>query len=153
VAARAGPLAGVAGADADLLVRAAWLHDIGYAPALVVTGFHPLDGARYLRDVAGADQRLCRLVANHSCALIGARRCGLGCELAAEFPEVDGVVAAALTYCDMTTSPTGQPVDLDTRLKEITDRYGEAHVVTQSMRQAWPHIQAAERLVRSLMGG
>ena len=33
----------------DDLVAAAWLHDIGYAPELVETGFHPLDGARYLR--------------------------------------------------------------------------------------------------------
>ena len=33
----------------DALVAAAWLHDIGYAPDLVETGFHPLDGARYLR--------------------------------------------------------------------------------------------------------
>src|SRR5688500_6357616 len=30
--------------EADLLVMAAWLHDIGYAPGLVDTGFHPLDG-------------------------------------------------------------------------------------------------------------
>jgi hypothetical protein len=33
----------------DDLVAAAWLHDIGYAPGLAETGFHPLDGARYLR--------------------------------------------------------------------------------------------------------
>jgi len=26
------------------LEAAAWLHDIGYAPDLVVSGFHPLDG-------------------------------------------------------------------------------------------------------------
>lgn len=32
----------------DVLVSAAWLHDIGYAPDFVETGFHPLDGARYL---------------------------------------------------------------------------------------------------------
>ena len=150
VADRAASIARAVGADADLLVCAAWLHDIGYAPDLAVTGFHPLDGARYLRDVAGADQRLCRLVANHSCAIIGARLCGLAGALAGEFPEVHGVVADALTYCDMTTSPTGQPVDLDTRLKEIIDRYGETHLVTRSMRQAWPHVQAAERVVRSL---
>jgi hypothetical protein len=31
--------------DTDLIEIAAWLHDIGYAPALAVTGFHPLDGA------------------------------------------------------------------------------------------------------------
>jgi hypothetical protein len=29
----------------DDLAVAAWLHDIGYAPELVETGFHPLDGA------------------------------------------------------------------------------------------------------------
>jgi hypothetical protein len=31
-----------------------------------VTGFHPLDRARFLRDEHGADGRLVRLVANHS---------------------------------------------------------------------------------------
>ena len=28
----------------DELVASCWLHDIGYAPALRYTGFHPLDG-------------------------------------------------------------------------------------------------------------
>ena len=46
VAARACSLAPVLGADADLLEAAAWLHDIGYAPDLAVTGLHALDGAR-----------------------------------------------------------------------------------------------------------
>ena len=31
------------------LVDAAWLYDIGYAPALRRIGLHPLDGARWLR--------------------------------------------------------------------------------------------------------
>jgi hypothetical protein len=35
--------------SAPLLVAAAWLHDIGYAPALRDTGYHPIDGARYLQ--------------------------------------------------------------------------------------------------------
>src|SRR5258708_7014074 len=76
---------------ADLLVSAAWLHDIGYAPAVATTGFHPLDGARYLRDVVGAENRLCALVAYHSCAHIEARNRGLADELAAEFEPVGGV--------------------------------------------------------------
>jgi DNA-binding Xre family transcriptional regulator len=38
---------------------AAWLHDIGYAPDLIVTGLHALDGARYLRDARHADAMLC----------------------------------------------------------------------------------------------
>ena len=76
VADRARSLAPVLGGDADLVEAAAWLHDIGYAPGLAVTGFHPLDGARYLRDARHADVLLCRLVAHHSCALIEAEERG-----------------------------------------------------------------------------
>jgi hypothetical protein len=60
VAARARSLAPVLGADADLLEAAAWRHDIGYAPALALTGLHQLDGARHLRDAQHADALLCR---------------------------------------------------------------------------------------------
>ena len=77
VAARARGLAPVLGADADLLEAAAWLHDVGYAPGLVTTGLHQLDGARYLRDAQHADAMLCGLVAYHSCAIVEAGECGL----------------------------------------------------------------------------
>jgi len=63
VAAAARTLAPILGGHAGLPVAAAWLHDIGYTPALVVTGFHPLDGARYLRDTHLLDNLLCVLVA------------------------------------------------------------------------------------------
>ena len=78
VAAKARTLSGLLAEDAELVEAAAWLHDIGYAPDLHDTGFHPLDGARYLRDVAGADPLLCRMVAHHSCALTEAEERGLG---------------------------------------------------------------------------
>jgi HD superfamily phosphodiesterase len=45
---------------APLLVAAAWLHDIGYAPGLRDTGFHPVDGARHLRAV-GWPPAICNL--------------------------------------------------------------------------------------------
>ena len=48
-------LAPILGKNADLLTAAAILHDIGYAPRLADTGFHPLDGARYLRDIEHAE--------------------------------------------------------------------------------------------------
>jgi hypothetical protein len=51
--------------ERETLIAAAWLHDIGYAPALAKTGFHPLDGARHL-EALGVDRRLCCLVAHHS---------------------------------------------------------------------------------------
>ncbi|WP_028476362.1 hypothetical protein [Nocardia sp. CNY236] len=37
---------------------------VGYARRLVITGFHPLDGARFLRDEHHVDARVVRLVAN-----------------------------------------------------------------------------------------
>lgn len=48
VAGAAVEIGAVAGPDLNHLVSAAWLHDIGYASVAIDTGFHPLDGARYL---------------------------------------------------------------------------------------------------------
>lgn len=140
---KAETVAHVVGGDADILICAAWLHDIGYSPELVETGFHPLDGARYLRDVERADERVCRLVANHSCALIEARNRQLVRVLVDEFPSVNGLVQDALTFCDMTTSPDGHSVDLASRLNEIVARYGDGDLVAKSIEEARPHIERA----------
>ena len=110
VAARARTLKPSLGPDADLLEAAAWLHDIGYLPELARTGLHGLDGARYLRDVQGADPMLCRLVAHHSYAVIEAEERGLADVLTREFTPPPQPLAAALTFCDMTTSPDGHQV-------------------------------------------
>jgi hypothetical protein len=136
VAAKARVLAPILGDDADVLEAAAWLHDIGYSPELVDTGFHPLDGARYLRDVQAADPMLCRLVGNHSCALIEAGERGLDRELAAEFPAAAEPLSDALTYCDMTTGPGGHWVSVNERLAEIKQRYGPSDLVTGFIRKA-----------------
>src|SRR5690242_11212814 len=72
VAAKASGIASILTApDRPVLVAAAWLHDIGYAGDLAVTGFHPLDGARWLQR-RGFDARVTALVAHHSCALVEA---------------------------------------------------------------------------------
>src|SRR5215813_14495968 len=89
------------------LVAAAWLHDIGYGPAVADTGFHPLDGARLLRRI-GADDRVARLVAHHSCAVYEARVRGLEQDLLAEFEPEESVTYDALVFCDMTTGPDGE---------------------------------------------
>jgi putative nucleotidyltransferase with HDIG domain len=140
VAAQARSLAPMLGDDADLLEAAAYLHDIGYAPDLAETGFHPLDGARYLRDVERADPRLCNLVAHHSCAGIEAEERGLADDLTREFPRVDAVLEDALAYCDMTTTPTGQVVSVQDRLSEIVQRYGPGNIVTRFIRKAGPDL-------------
>jgi hypothetical protein len=148
VAARARGLAPVLGADADLLEAAAWLHDIGYAPDLAATGLQQLDGARYLRDAQNADAMLCRLVAHHSCAIIEAAERGLADVLSSEFDPAPDVLASVLTCCDMTTSPDGQPVQVDRRLAEIHDRYGSGHPVSRSIQRATPMILFAVEQVQ-----
>jgi len=153
VARRAESIARVVGEDAGLLVSAAWLHDIGYAPPLVVTGFHPLDGARYLRDVERAGDRLCRLVAHHTCADIEARNRGLDAQLCGEFAPPAGLVLDALTYADMTTDPDGVTVDVDTRLSEILSRYGDGTIVAESIKEARPRIERSARLVLAAVAG
>jgi hypothetical protein len=111
----------VAPSDRDLLVAAAWLHDIGYADELVDTGFHPLDGASYLL-ASGAPLRLAALVAHHSEANLLAQPHGLASQLA-EFPREDGCVRDALVYADMTAGPTGQRMRVSDRLDDIRVRH------------------------------
>jgi HD domain len=141
VAGKAENLRLMVGEDADLLVAAAWLHDIGYSPSVVETGFHPLDGARFLRGL-GADGRLCGLVAHHSAARYDARLRNLGRELA-EFHDDRSLVRDALWYCDMTTGPTGVTVTFDERLAELWQRYGPDHVVPRAIGMASGEVRAA----------
>ena len=149
VAARVRSLAPVLDPDAGLLEAAAWLHDIGYAPALAVTGLHALDGARYLRDAQHADAMLCRLVAHHSYAVIEADERGLADVLRLEFEPAPYALSSVLTYCDMTTSPDGELVPVERRLAEIHHRYGSGHLVSRSIQRATPMIlRAVEQVQR-----
>ncbi|MFD3329019.1 HD domain-containing protein [Streptomyces sp. NPDC058701] len=139
VAERARAIAKILGPDAEVLEAAAVLHDVGYAPALATTGFHPLDGARYLRSV-GADERVVRLVAHHSCAWMEAEARGLREELEAEFPREQECLADALCFCDMNTTPDGTPTNPVDRINEIAGRYGPDSLIGQFIRRAEPEI-------------
>lgn len=109
-------------ADVDALIAAAWLHDIGYAPAIRDTGFHPLDGARKL-DRLGWPGRLAALVAHHSGAAAVARARGLGAELD-RYPCEESAVADALTYADQTVGPDGRTMTLEHRMADMLHRHG-----------------------------
>ena len=136
--------------DLEVLWAAAILHDLGYAPSVAESGFHPLDGALFLRSL-GAPERLCALVAHHSCAIVEARLRGLEDELA-EFVDEGGPVRDALWCCDLTTSPTGAAVSATDRLDEIVKRYGCHHVVSQFVDLARPELLAAvERTQQRLL--
>src|SRR5262245_24912612 len=131
--------------DRDLLVAAAWLHDIGYAPELAHTGFHPVDGARYVVR-SGFPARLAALVAHHSAARIEAEVRGLTSHLAAWQLE-DGPVTDALAYADMTTGPRGQRFTVDERIAEIFTRYPPEHPVHRTIRRSTPILREYVRRV------
>ncbi len=126
--------------DGTQLVAAAYLHDIGYAPACKQTEFHPLDGASHVRSLGYP--RLASLVAYHSEAIFEARIRGLEPALQAFVCE-HSAVADALTYCDQTTGPTGTTVTYEERIAEVVHRYGETHPVAQALEQARPSLSRA----------
>lgn len=136
-----GPVVAPNRADATLLTQAAILHDIGYSQAATETGFHALDGARYLRAL-GVDDQVVNLVAHHSCAAVEAHERGLDRALA-EFPVGPPALSDGLIFCDMTVSPDGLPVNIDDRIGEILTRYGPDSVVGQFIARAEPELRAA----------
>ena len=113
------------------------------------------DKAEQLRPVlgnAGAQARLCGLVAYHSGARYEAALRGLSDGLE-EFPDEDSLVRQALWYCDMTTGPDGRLVSFDERLSEIEVRYGPDHLVPRGIRTAEAEIRAAIAAVTTAVAG
>ena len=123
---------------------AAWLHDIGYHTDLALTGFHPLDGARWLRD-HGWRTETCRLVAWHTESIEEARMHGLDEELMAEFVAPPQRPAAALAWADLTSSPSGQRWDPERRFADILDRYPPGSLVHEATRASLPSLRASVR--------
>ncbi len=151
VAARADGLTpAIAGEDErQLLVVAAWWHDLGYSPALRDTGAHQIDGARYL-EREGYPARLVALVAHHSAATCEASERGLLADLDV-WPREESAVADALWMADMTTGPHGEELAYDERLSEILSHYERDSVVGRSMLRAEPAIRAAIDRTRQRM--
>lgn len=92
---------------------------------------------------------LCRLVAHHSCAVIEAEERGLADVLSLEFTPAPYALSSVLTWCDITTSPDGEPVPVEQRLAEIHDRYGPGHLVSRSIQRATPMILGAVKQVHN----
>lgn len=137
----------LAPADARTVVVAAWLHDVGYAPTVQRTGFHPVDGAQFVRE-AGFPNVVVSLVAHHTGAGVEAAERGLSESLAC-IPLPPGELLDTLTYADMTTGPDGEPIDAQERIAEILTRYGPDDPVHRAVQRSAPDLLAAVRRVES----
>jgi hypothetical protein len=123
------------------LVASAWLHDIGYADELVVTGLHPLDGARYLQD-EGWPAVVVSLVAYHTGAAAEAKQRDLLDELL-EFDVPPPELLDLLTTADMVTGPDGAWVRANDRVQEVLHRYSPQHPVHRAVTRSAPRLIAA----------
>lgn len=127
---------------------AAWLHDVGYNPQIARTGFHPLDGARWLRDQGWTDET-CRLVAWHTAALVEGALRGLDQELAAEFEPPPELATNALTWADLTSSPRGESWSVARRIVDILRRYPADSIEHRAIADAAPTLWHAARIIQS----
>jgi hypothetical protein len=111
---------------------AAWLHDLGYAEPIAVTGLHALDGARVL-ETLGELPCVVAMVAFHSGAEFEAAERGLANDLReSERPSASDL--DVLTFLDLTVGPSGKSVRVDERLSEILERYAPADPVHRAVR-------------------
>ncbi|MEN4476572.1 HD domain-containing protein [Mycolicibacterium cosmeticum] len=151
VAAAAADLADIlAPENADTIVAAAWLHDIGYAPDLINTEFHPLDGATYLTTHTVPDEAMSaeviRLVAHHTGAAFEARERGLHDALVS-YPAPADALLAILSCADLCTGPDGVPVDPGARIAEVLTRYPAGHPVHRAISTSGPGLIAEARAI------
>ncbi len=121
-AARAAALVRLPADERRRLLAAAWLHDVGYG--LLGTGYHPVDGARALRQAG--HEPLARLVAHHSGAAARARLLGLP-DVTAEFPVPAGPdrgLLDLLDVADLLSGSAGEPITPVQRLQRMVERKG-----------------------------
>lgn len=132
------------------IAAAAWLHDIGYAPALTDTNFHPIDGATFLAD-QGAPEQVVSLVAHHTGARFEAEERGLEDALA-HFPLPHAEDLDTLTLLDLVSSPTGELTTPAERVAEILSRYPNDHPVHRAVTRSQSELMASAARARARLG-
>jgi putative nucleotidyltransferase with HDIG domain len=138
--------------DRDVLVCAAWLHDIGFCAEAVRTGFHPLDGALLLQE-RGWSPRVVAQVAHHCEARVTAAALDLE-EPMRPFRREEGPLTDALVYADLAAGPDGRRMCMRERLAEIDARYADQ---SAELREVWGRrrvalVRAAERTEQRMAG-
>jgi hypothetical protein len=129
---------------------AAWLHDVGYAPELAHTGFHPLDGAVYLKEIGAPDQ-VVGLVAWHTGAVWEAAERGLSDRLV-RMPAPSAKWLDVVTLIDLVTGPDGAVTTPERRVAEILGRYDSSHPVHRAVEFSGAELIASAARGRATLG-
>ncbi|MCF4122521.1 hypothetical protein L1785_16205 [Antribacter sp. KLBMP9083] len=125
-------------------------NDVGNAPDLARTGFHPLDGAVYLTE-CGAPTEVVGLVAWHTGAVWEAAERGLSDQLA-RMPEPSAKWLDVVTSIDLVTGPDGVATTPEKRVAEILSRYDSPHPVHRAVKFSGPELLAASARARATLG-
>ena len=128
---------------ADLGTAAALLHDVGYIPELHDTGFHPIDGARYLTSLGATE--LAAFIICHSQAAEYADLAGLP-----RIPVSLHPIASVITFWDVRVAPGGKVLSYEERLEDIKNRHGEESLTWKAHMRAMSRIQASEDRLRQI---
>lgn len=136
------------------LVAAALYHDLGYAPDLAVTGYHPIDGAMLAR-ADGLDAEIVDAVLHHSGAWLLAQRTRP--ELAAEHygpacRMMDTPLSRALTFCDNRSGPRGERFTLAQRVAEIRVRHARNTALMAALDVTLPALEEIDAEFLPLLG-
>ena len=137
--------------SAEEIVAAAWLHDVGYADSVAVSGFHPVDGALFARR-KGFPELVVSLIAFHTGAEEEAAQRGLSASLV-EFAAPAADALDVVTFCDLTTSVDGALTDAHARIAEILDRYVPGDPVHRAVSASAPRLLASVDRVESRLAG
>lgn len=138
--------------EAGTLVTAAMVHDIGYATAVVRTGFHPLDGATWAAEAGYADAVVGSIFfhtgAPHEAEVYGGEVAEVYAAAPGPTPET-AVLTAWVTYCDLCTAPDGSRVTPEARIAEILDRFPASHPAHRAVTASRPSLLETARGVES----
>lgn len=119
----------------DIVTAAAWLHDIGKAPLVRDTGFHALDGARFVSCISRPGRfpaEVIALVAHHTGARSEAAEHGLHRQLD-KIGTPDPTQLALLSAADLICGPDGRVMTPAQRIGDILHRYAPGHPVHRSI--------------------
>jgi hypothetical protein len=129
----------------SFLLQACYLHDIGYSPKLNQYHYHPLDGAVFAAK-QGYPKCIIASILFHSCAYEGV--CYSRDDLRQLYEDhfvllddLDHMFIDLVSYCDLHTSSNGEHTQLDQRVKDVVDRYGNTHEVSKIMLANVPSFQ------------